>query len=78
MYGALWRSKNKRDGESRHLIMVDCLPVLFTTRRAAAQWIKKNYGYIATRRDLRAEPHGWRVPIAVKVQVEVTTQQPTE
>lgn len=37
----------------------------------ARSFIKEKYGYIATRGDLQREPHGWRVPQAVKVSVVV-------
>jgi len=43
--------------------------VLFRTRQAAREWIKTKYGYIAERPDLQAEPHGWRMPKAVKVKI---------
>lgn len=47
-------------------------PVLFRTRREAQLFIAKEYGYLRHRPDLRAEPHGWRMPKAVKVEVTLT------
>ena len=47
----------------------DCLPALFRTRREAREYINEKYGYIRTRKDLRAEPHFWRMPRAVRVSV---------
>lgn len=44
---------------------------VFESRDAAREFIKSKYGYIATRPDLRREPHGWRMPVAVKVVVAV-------
>jgi hypothetical protein len=69
-----WRSHNQLDGTREYLICnVLCAPSLvFTTRDAARAYAKQHYGYIATRRDLRREPHGWRVPQIVKVTVTVT------
>lgn len=72
LWGAEWYSKNAVDGESRYLIFDNCRPVLFRTRQAARDWIKRDYGYIKTRSDLREEPHGWRLPRVVKVRLEKT------
>lgn len=46
-------------------------PLLFFSRREARDFIRQRYGYIARRKDLRAEPHGWRMPQAVKVEVVI-------
>ena len=70
-WGALWRDNNRLDGKREHLCFENCLPVLFTTRREAREWIISRYGYIRTRMDLRAEPHGWRLPVPVRVRIEV-------
>ena len=69
IWAAQWHSKNKLDGDRKHILNEDCLPVLFRTRQAAREWIKTKYGYIAERPDLQAEPHGWRMPKAVKVKI---------
>lgn len=69
-WGALWRSKNKMDGAKTHLLLSDGLPVLFLTRDEAREYIKYHYGYIKYRADLRSEPHGWKMPIPVRVDVE--------
>lgn len=45
--------------------------VTFATRQAARAFIRDRYGYIATRPDLRAEPHGWRLPIPVRIKITV-------
>lgn len=42
---------------------------LFASREAARSFAVTHYGYIRTRRDLRAEPHGWRKPAPVRVTV---------
>ncbi len=68
LWGAQWRSENRLDGKREHLInTVDCLPALFRTRAETRAFIEKRYAYIAKRPDLRAEPHGWKMPRAVKV-----------
>ena len=71
---AMWRSKGSVSGEDRHLICDTDnqnygVPVLFRTKTAAAEWIREHYSYIATRQDLRSEPHGWRMPIPVRVDI---------
>ncbi len=67
LWAAEWCSKNLLDGEERHLINRDSVPVLFRTRKRTREWIEAEYGYIRTRADLRKEPHGWSIPKAVKV-----------
>jgi hypothetical protein len=43
----------------------------FKTKREATAFIRDRYGYIAKRRDLKAEPHGWKMPIPVRVRISV-------
>ena len=80
-----WRSTNQLDGERENLIgaayekavygtpaCLDGYAIgVFKTRQAARDHAKRTYGYIAGRPDLRAEPHGWRMPQVVKVRVTV-------
>lgn len=68
-WAAEWHSVNRVDGDRRHLLHRDLVPVLFTTRRAARAYIDAEHGYIRDRPDLRAEPHGWHIPRAVLVRV---------
>lgn len=68
-WAVLWRSQNCLDGKREYFLWECGNPMLFTTRAQARSYIKERYGYIATRPDLRAEPHGWRSPKAVKVRV---------
>lgn len=71
-WGVLWKSKNKLNGVSQHICRDDnCVPALFNTRKEARKFIDLHYGYIRTRIDLQHEPHGWRIPKAVKVKVDV-------
>ena len=68
-WGVEWRSKNRLDGEQKR--MQWCTEIrLFRTRLEARAFIDEAYGYIRHRPDLRAEPHGWRMPVAVRVVVE--------
>lgn len=70
LWAAEWYSRNRIDGETRHLLGGPRgIPALFRTRAECRAWIASRYGYIAHRPDLRAEPHGWRVPRAVRVKV---------
>ena len=64
-----WRSKNRLNGEAKHFMWNGTTPHLFATRREARAWIEREYGYIRSRPDLRSEPHGWRMPKSVKVEV---------
>jgi len=59
-----------RDRESEHILFENRLPMLFRTRAEARVWIEQRYGYIRTRKDLRAAPHFWRIPTAIKVRIE--------
>lgn len=78
-----WRQKNKLDGVKRHWVYPllrpwvhrsdgSIGPVLFITRRECQAYIRERYGYIAKRKDLRIEPHCWRVPTAVRVELTLT------
>lgn len=64
-----WRSKNRLEGLTEHFIWDGARPLLFLTRREARAYIGSKWGYISTRPDLRAEPHGWRLPCPVRVEV---------
>ena len=67
LWGALWRDK-----ERTYLLNDEnCLPVLFLTRAKARAYIARNYGFIRHRRDLRAAPHHWRMPIPVRVEINL-------
>ena len=70
LWCALWQSNNKLDGKREHLLRVGYIPIIFRTKKLCKQWIDGEYGYIKTRKDLRVEPHGWRLPKPVKVKVE--------
>lgn len=72
LWGVLWRSENRLEGKTYHLEfnMVQ-VPAIFKTRKLARKYIDDHYGYIRNRPDLRREPFGWKMPIAVKVKVEI-------
>jgi hypothetical protein len=72
-----WESRNRLDGYRCDLVSHPGeLPpaVLFETRREAREYIATSLAYIRSRRDLRAEPHGWLAPKAVRVTVSVVEQ----
>ena len=58
-----WRSPTQQYGTTL---------MLFETRAQCRAWIEEAYGYLRERPDLRAAPHGWRVPRPVRVSVAVT------
>jgi hypothetical protein len=64
-----WRSENRLDGKCERFMWNGVVPYLFRTRREALAFVREKYGDIATRADLRAEPHGWRMPRPVRVEV---------
>lgn len=68
-WAALWHSKNKLDGVSEHIVCFHGAPALFPDRQGARKFISDNFGYISGRPDLRSEPHGWRVPRAIRVKI---------
>lgn len=70
-WAILWHSRNRLDGLSEHFLWNGAGPILFRTREDARAYIRTLYGYIKDRPDLRSEPHGWRLPRAVKVRVEL-------
>lgn len=79
-----WRSENKLDGKTERLMghcqIIDPLKggytiMCFRTREEARRYVKQHYSYIKWRADLRAEPHGWKMPQVVKVTVTVQEDQ---
>ena len=72
-----WRQENRLDGKTEHIIRhhhgAYNYPtfLVFHTRREAREHLKANYGYLRTRPDLKAEPHGWKMPQVVKVVVSI-------
>lgn len=69
LWAAEWHEKSQLDGERRYILWENLLPALFRSRKECREFIKKKYGYISTRQDLRQEPFGWRMPQPVKVKV---------
>ena len=71
-WAAKWRSQCLLDGKTEYLIGAGQIPpLLFKTRADCRTHIRIKYGYIATRTDLKAEPHGWKMPAPVKVTVRI-------
>lgn len=75
-WGVEWHSKNKLDGDRCDVIWEHCIPLLFPTRQLARDYIVREYGYMRHRPDLKREPHGWRIPQAVRVKVVVRKVKP--
>ena len=69
LWGLKWVNVNRLDGYHEHIVYENCLPALFRTRAEARKFADERYGYIRTRPDLQAEPHGWRVPRPIKLKV---------
>lgn len=78
LWGLQWYSRNQLDGERRYLLWDGpAKPLLYRTRREARADALKRYGYIKSREDLRAEPHGWRLPIPVRVVIGYSPLRPS-
>lgn len=72
LWAPKWSQTNQLDGHREYLCLWhrgNELPTVFRTRRECREFIERRYGYIHSRLDLRAEPFCWRVPTAVKVQI---------
>ena len=71
LWGILWRSENKLDGKTERLRYRSGNSgwLVFETRQKARDAIEEHWGYLRTRPDLRAEPHGWKMPKAVKIKI---------
>ena len=78
IWGVKWHWKNRLDGARWHWLNVNCVPALFTTRKQAREHIEKHYGYLRTRPDLKAEPFGWKMPVAVRVTVSLSARLQTQ
>lgn len=73
-WAVLCKSHNQLDGYQVYLDGTPdhpCRTLLFDTRAATRDFIKEKYGYIRTRPDLRAEPHGWMMPAPVRVKIQM-------
>jgi len=70
MWGVLQRQKNRLDGKQEYLMLRrEGGFLLFDTRQQARDEINARFGYIRDRPDLRKEPHGWKMPIPVRVKI---------
>ncbi len=78
-WGLLWQQDNQLDGHREFLIGDADTParrLLFSSRKAARAACEARYGYISQRADLRAEPHGWKMPKVVRVRIELVMERP--
>lgn len=44
---------------------------IFNTRTEARAYLNKHHGWMRRRLDLRAKPHGWKMPRVVRVTVTI-------
>lgn len=70
-----WMSFGQDNG---HWLADGCNYHLFRTKKAANEFIREHYGYIAKRKDLRSAPHNWRMPKAVLVGVSLAEVKRTK
>lgn len=73
-WAILCRNVNKLDGDCSWLDGTPESPervALFKTKAVARTEINFRYSYLRHRPDLRAEPHGWRMPRPVRVRVTI-------
>ena len=71
-WAVLWRSECRLDGKVERLVGAPWFPLktaLFASRAKAREYVQQNLGYIKNRKDLRQEPHGWKIPKIVQVEV---------
>lgn len=68
-WGLLWRSDNRLDGSTRNIMGKAGVPFIFQTRREARAFAEEHYGYIRQRPDLKGEPHGWRMPLPIRISI---------
>lgn len=72
LWGIKKRSRNRLDGYREWLAYGgDCTPIIFSTKYEADRFIKMKYSEMYKRPDLRAEPHGWLMPVPCKVEVTI-------
>jgi hypothetical protein len=82
-WAILWRNKAQADKipvfVGRHFFgALECPEYLagyaqlaFGTRAQARAFIAEKFSYIRSRPDLQRLPHGWKMPVAVKVNVSL-------
>ena len=72
-WALLWRSHNALNGKSEYVLGEgpEKPVLLFQSRQDARDAIEMKFGYIRQRPDLQREPHGWRMPLPVRVKVLV-------
>ena len=82
-WGIRWESENNLDGVWQHLICVQhwysdtdsvltgCRLMMFNKKKECQKYINDVWGYLfgIDAKYLRKEPHGWRIPKAVKITI---------
>lgn len=51
------------------------MTLLFKTRDVARAWLKKRFGYLKNREDLKGPPFNWKMPQVVRVEVTIKEVQ---
>ncbi len=74
-WGVEWHSVNRLDGDRRFILWDEGQPLFFRTRWETRDWIRVHHGYLKERPDLRQEPHGWRMPQAVRITIDVRREE---
>jgi len=75
-WSVLWHSKNCLDGIKEYIVHENQLPVLFHTKREAKEYIKRRFGYIATRKDLRIDTEPLNaIPIKRDYRVDIEVER---
>ncbi len=73
-----WRQENKLEGKISYLLgryyarshnNDGSNTLIFRTRKNARTFIEKRFGYIKNRPNLKIEPHGWKMPRVVKINI---------
>ncbi len=64
-------SQNRLDGYREHFVFrrSACTAMMFRTRQEAREWIELHWAFLRYRPDLKAEPHGWKMPKPCQVKV---------
>ena len=67
-----WDTTNALDGRRTYFCGEGgTIPALFKTKAQATKYARETWGYLNKRPDLRAEPHCWRIPKAVRVRIKI-------
>ena len=69
-WGIKWRQRTENGGWKTHIMGGPTGPICFLKKRDALAYIRSEYAYLRTRKDLRRAPHWWRMPHAVRIRID--------